>query len=280
MNTRKRTFSKWMMAIGLTAMSLMLVAYTGCSDDDDSDPAGPSDEPKGEIRMTMVDAPAAFEAVNVVVTEVSVHKADDDSTSGWETIRDDEQTYNLLELRNGASAVLGDTTLAAGHYNQIRLKLGAGSHVIVAGQTFDLEVPSGMQSGLKLNHQFTIEENATYELTLDFNAEASIHMNGLDEYILRPVIRVVAAQTSGEVSGTVLPIDAHAMITAMSESDTVMTYADTTDGTFRLMAVPEGGYDLEIEARQGTYLTTTLSDVQVEAMQTTSLGIMTLSGGE
>lgn len=59
-----------------------------------------------------------------------------------------------------------------------------------------------------------------------------------------------------------------------------MTYADTTDGTFLLMAVPEGGYDLELEARQGSYLTTTISDVQVEAMQTTSLGAMTLSGGE
>lgn len=273
----KKTKLVRLFAFGIMLVSAGLLA--GCSSDNNDSGTNPG-ESQGEVKIHMVDAPAAFDAVNIVVTEVSVHQADEDSMSGWQRVREDTATYNLLELRNGASTVLGDTMLAAGHYNQIRLKIGEGSNVVVAGQTFPLVISSGAQTGIKLNHQFTIEGGATYELTLDFDAERSIHTTGTGTFMLRPTIRVVATMTSGWISGVVQPVDAHASIMAVSaDSDTVTALADTTDGSFTLMAVPEGTYNLTVSATQGNYLDTTIEGVDVTARETTNIGTVTLVNG-
>ena len=106
--------------------------------------------------MTIVDSPADFEHVNIAVARVEVHKAGSDSTSGWAVVNNNAATYDLLTLRNGASAILGDNSLAAGHYTQIRLILGSGCTVVSNGTSFNMNVGSGMQSGIKLNHEFDI----------------------------------------------------------------------------------------------------------------------------
>ena len=110
--------------------------------------------------------PADLDAVNIVVREVSVHSEAD----GWVTINDSLRTFNLLTLTNGASVLLGSATLNPGHYTQIRLLLGEGSNVVVNGTAYPLVVPSGLQTGIKLIHEFTLEPSYTYELMLDFDA--------------------------------------------------------------------------------------------------------------
>jgi hypothetical protein len=254
------------MILTLLAAAVLLV---GCTDT--SEPAG-----QGEVRMYVVDAPAAYDAVNIVVLRVEVHRADADSAGGWIVIRDDSTQFDLLQLRNGAAAVLGGATLDAGHYTQIRLILGAGSHVVVDGVRHDLVVSSGMNTGVKLVHPFTVSGGSLTELTLDFDADRSVSLQGLT-YRLKPVIRVVAEATSGTISGLVLPAAAQATIWTVAGSDTVTAEADESSGAFKLMALPEGSYDVRVDHTAGAFRDTVITGVAVVRGQNTSLGVISLN---
>ena len=63
--------------------------------------------------------------------------------------------------------------MPAGHCTQIRLKLGAGSNVVVDGVTYPLTVPSGLQSGYKLVGEFDVPASGLVELALDLDAARS-----------------------------------------------------------------------------------------------------------
>lgn len=234
---------------------------------------------EGEIRMHMVDAPADVEAVMIVVSRVDVHTAGSGEADGWVTVSDTPASYDLLSLRNGSSALLANATLRAGLYTQIRLILGAGSYVVIDGVPVELEVASGFETGIKLNHQFVIEEDQTYEITLDFDAGRSIRPIGL-LYRLQPVIRIVVNQTSGSISGFVLPAEARATVMVMASVDTLSTTAcDTTNGYFKFPAVPEGTYDLHVSATAGLFRDTVVTNVAVTRQNETSVGNVMLSAG-
>lgn len=235
-------------------------------------------EGQGQILMKMVDAPANYEQVNIVVNSVEVHKSGADSTSGWIVLNNNAATYDLLTLRNGASAVLGNTALDVGHYTQIRLILGTGSNVVVNGSTINLDVASGTQTGIKLNHEFDIQDGQVYELLLDFNAESSIILTGNNQYKLKPVIRVVPDMTSGTISGKINPSTTRTTISATNGAETVTTVSDTTNGAFKLMALVSGSYNLTFSPASYTnYKDTLVTNVTVTAKQNTDLGTINLN---
>lgn len=185
---------------------LLLTGLLGCS--------GPDGVPLGTVRMRLIDAPAAIQAVHIEVTEVSVHPADGLSgqaardglpagaDTGWEIVTDQTVTYDLLTLRGGTFATLAEALVPVGNYTQIRLKIGKDSNVVVDGVTHPLVVPSGAQSGLKLIHDFTVTPNAAANLTLDFDAAKSVSQTGDGTWHLKPTITVTS--TSDQL-GTARP---------------------------------------------------------------------------
>ena len=62
--------------------------------------------------------------------------------------------------------------------------------VLDGGATQDLDVPSGAQSGLKINVGQDVQKNATLELKLDFDANASLVQEGNGSWKLKPVLRL------------------------------------------------------------------------------------------
>ena len=252
---------------------LSFFVLIGCSDQTTNvDPV----DPNGRLKMYLIDSPAALDSVIICVTRVEVHKAGNDSTSGWFVINDSTRYFDLLQLTNGASAILGDTSLPAGQYTQIRLFIGDGSYVIDQGIKHDLEIPSGSQSGLKLIHQFTIESNKLYELLLDFNVEKSIVITGNGQYKLKPTIKVTPVVISGSISGQVLPLDAQPTIWTVYGTDTISTYTDL-QGHFKLMGLLQGLYDVNIIPLDTmVYRDTVITGVQVIANQETDIGTVTL----
>jgi len=252
---------------------LSFFVLIGCSDQTTNvDPV----DPNGRLKMYLIDSPAALDSVIICVTRVEVHKAGNDSTSGWFVINDSTRYFDLLQLTNGASAILGDTSLPAGQYTQIRLFIGDGSYVIDQGIKHDLEVPSGSKSGLKLIHQFTIESNKLYELLLDFNVEKSIVITGNGQYKLKPTIKVTPVVISGSISGQVLPLDAQPTIWTVFGIDTITTYTDL-QGHFKLMGLLQGLYDVNIIPLDTmVYRDNVITGVQVIANQETDIGIVTL----
>ena len=131
----------------LLAAGIGLLA--GCS-------SSPTGQGYGELKLNLIDSPADYQQVNIVVSHVDAHINGADSLNGWVTVNSTRTTYNLLQLINGANAILGDVKLPAGKYTQLRLVFDTGSTIMVGGVTFPLQVSSSLQSGLKLNNNFDI----------------------------------------------------------------------------------------------------------------------------
>jgi hypothetical protein len=254
------------LAILLLLSGLVLVA--GCSKKD-SIVSGQA----GSVRVRMTDAPGPFDAVNLVVTEVSIHhgETESDTTGGWEVLSTTPATYDLMQLRNGVFATLGQAMVPAGHYTQVRLKLGEGSTVVVGGVTYPLTVPSGMQSGYKLNGEFDVPANQLVDLALDFDAARSIHLTGSGKWMLNPVCRVMTFSTAGSIDGTVLPDTAAATVYAIAGADTIATTVPGSGNAFEITPLGAGTYSVAIHPA-GAFRDTTLAGVVVTAQQTTHLG--------
>lgn len=249
---------------------VVVVGAVGCSDS-----TAPADQAgSGEIRLFLVDAPGDFEQVNIVVTGVQVHRAGEDSLAGWFTVSADTDTIDLLDYADGESFVLADSSVTAGAYTQIRLMIGEGCTVVVDGQTHPLIVPSGMQTGLKIVHGFTVIEDGLFEATLDFDAERSVHVTGNDQYMLKPVVRMVDHHDAGAIIGLVDPAASFVMTTA--GEDTVICYADDVTGAWRLPMLPAGLYDVTIQPLLDAYLDSVVVGVEVTAGLTTDLGLIEL----
>lgn len=117
---------------------------------------------------------------------------------------------DLLALTGGLSDFLLDKhTLSAGHYDWIRLMVDTGgsldSYVVDASGSHELTIPSGDETGLKLNRGFDVAAGGDVDFTLDFDLRKSIHVTGTGDYMLRPTVRMVDSIEVGRIAGTVSP---------------------------------------------------------------------------
>jgi hypothetical protein len=115
--------------------------------------------------VALTDAPACgFDAVNVTVNKVRVNASASESDADWTDITlNPARKINLLNLTNGALETLGQASLPAGHYSQLRLVLDANtatglsnSVVPTGGTEQSLVTPSAVQSGIKLVNEFDV----------------------------------------------------------------------------------------------------------------------------
>jgi hypothetical protein len=258
----------------IAAVLLLVFAVpflAGCGDSDSSTEPG-----FGSVRVSMTDAPAQYDEVNIVIREVHVHQDGEGEEQGWVVVRpDSESTYDLLELRNGVFVTLGfEDVVPSGHYDQVRLILGDGSTVVVDGVTHPLVTPSALQSGIKVNGGFDVPDDGLVEVMLDFDASRSIHVTGNGTYMLQPVIRMMQSNMAGAIHGDLDPVT-DAQVHAIFGPDSISTIPNE-DGEFTLSALPAGVYDVAVDVAAG-YRDTTLSGVVVARGLTTELGVITLS---
>jgi hypothetical protein len=259
---------------GYVLAVILMFAILGCSKSDTTAPQSGT----GTLQINMIDSPASYDNVNIVVDSVQVHISTSDSTSGWMTLNHTSATYDLLTLVNGANAVIGSAIVPVGQYSQIRLHIGSGSNVVINGVTKSLSTPSGSQSGIKLNINSTIQPDITYVLTIDFDANKSIVKTGNPNnptYILKPVIRAIATGTTGIIAGTVFPSTTMPTILGFNLVDSISTTADATGG-FKIVSLPPATYSVYIAPKDTTYSDTTITNVDVTASNTISLGTITL----
>lgn len=142
--------------------------------------------PAGVLELRLTDAPTdGIESLIVTISGTRVH-----GPEGWVSVKEDAAAFDLLSLRSSdASALLGEAPLAPGHYTQIRMEVTNAIVITSVGANYQVTIPSGE---LKMVKGFDILPNKKLTLTLDFDADTSLHTTGNGKYILRPTVTVLA----------------------------------------------------------------------------------------
>jgi hypothetical protein len=224
----KKQLLSWLM------VASAFVFFTACE----------SDDKNARLQVWLTDAPGDYQEVNVDIQGVEIHRDETDNGSGWTSLDVNKGVYNLLELTNGLDTLLGEVEIPAGKISQVRLKLGSNNTLKVGNETYNLSVPSGQQSGLKLQVHESLAEGITYKILLDFDVARSIVHTGTgnNAYKLKPVIRTITEAQNGAIKGVVDPKEAKSAIYAIVNTDTLgTTYSDST-GHFLLRGLPANSY--------------------------------------
>ena len=249
------------------------IFFYSCSDN----PTSPTRT--GILQVSLTDAPASYDSVNIVIDSVQAHIANGDTLHGWYTLNSTPGTYDLKTLVNGVSTIIGKDTLPTGRYSQIRLFIGSGSYIVVSGQKYLLTIPSGVQTGVKINVDANLQDGFLYNITLDFDAGMSIVVSGTPnnpQYSLKPVVRSGATATTGIISGVVVPGSVSASVWAKTGTDSSSTSTDATGG-FKLIYLSSGTYSVHIIPDDTSYKDTTLTNVEVTAGSTKDIGNISLT---
>ena len=233
----------------------------------------------GLLTVRLTDAPFPFSdvaSVDVYVirvdaktaTTTDAEAADEGDHGGWTTVATPDASnalINLLDLRNGTTMNLGQTTLPTGTYRSFRLILDTDQSSITLndGSTPPIFFPSAGRTGIKVNLDQPIEltEDGSV-MTLDFDIGRSFVMRGnsvASGFNFKPVIRAVAQDVTGSVTGSVhansatgavVPGATMEVLTAgslLNDADPthiVRSAATDTDGNFRIAFLLPGSYVL------------------------------------
>jgi hypothetical protein len=234
-----------------------VMALASCGGGGGADGAG-----FGTLRAALTDAPSCgYDHVYVTVDRVRVHRSSTagDDEGGWrEIVLSTPKRIDLLDLTNGVLEELGQTSLPAGTYSQVRLVLAENSASAplanavqpTGGALVALSTPSAQQSGLKLKASIEVQENKTADLVLDFDACRSVVTAGNSgRYNLKPVLSVVPRVTTGiegYVSTTLTP--AGTTVSAQQNGTVVRSTVPDANGRFVLNMLPQGSYDIVVVA--------------------------------
>jgi hypothetical protein len=130
-----------------------------------------------------------------------------------------------------------------------------------ANTTFDLKVPSGSASGLKINIKdgLVVQDGGFSTVLLDFDVSQSFVVQGnpltnagIKGFIFKPVIRAVVEEATGSIEGHVTVGDTLAVGNATVEfyqMDSLITSALTdSTGFYAAIGLSLGEYDLKVLA--------------------------------
>lgn len=214
-------------------------------------------EGTGVLRVMATDAPFNFdlvESAEITVGEILARRASGSKI----TLSTKEVTLDLLKLRNGLVETLADVEIPVGNYDEILLIIRNASVDMKDGRHFDLKVPSGAQSGLKIfvKPDIVVASDMSTDVLLDFDLSQSFVPQSSGENItgftFKPVIRAANLTTAGSISGDVQSVIndellSGAVVTVMKGDEIIATAVTDENGFFKVIGLPEGTYDVTAE---------------------------------
>lgn len=272
-------------------LAAAMIALGASACDDGVGPGGDA-----RIRVLLTDAPIDYVAAAWVdIGRVEILPANGDGP----IVLTDEGTdgfVDLLDLQGAVTHTLADADIEAGDYHQLRLIVEAARVELVEGYTFndgsterDLMIPSGAQTGIKLNLRpadgeegpVTIAAGETV-LVVDFDVSRSFVIQGNPEtpagingMIFKPTLRVTVWDVAASISGTVStalaevsvenlvvnaePVDEGSLEEYQTLAGTALTNAD---GEYTIHFLVPGAYVVTVETADG--LTTDPVEIEVE----------------
>jgi len=181
-----------------------------------------SGERTGTLKLGITDAPVdVADAVVVQFSGVEL-KPRNGAPFTVDFLDPATRTIDLYPLTGTQREILLEgEQIPAGEYEWMRLMVDTEPNVVdtyigIGGGQCELRVPSGAETGLKVNRGFTIGVGAITDLTVDFDLRKSIveppgqtadsATCGGQAYLLKPVLRVVDSLEVGTITGHVEPL--------------------------------------------------------------------------
>ncbi len=273
---------------GMMFLAGILILATSCNKVEDSVGGG-----NGKLTLKLTDAPFPVSLVDqalVTIDKIEIRSSTTTSTttegeSQYMVLYDgDGMVFDLLDLQNGVTAELMSMDLPAGSYDFIRMHVTKSEVFLKDGTHFDMKIPSGTSSGLKvkISPELVIESGVDSEVLLDFDVSKSFitqgnikSPHGIKGFLFKPVLRAVCQKYSGIIAGKVsvnatTPIaEAHVQI---FRADTVYSSALTDGkGLYALVGLPSGSYKMICE--KDGYPVVHIDQVIVKARETTIVDV-------
>lgn len=188
------------------------LALVGCTTAEIG-PAGPPGD--GRTAVLLTDAPFPFdriERVDVHIAEIGLSPQADTSQGppGWITVARPNRVFNLLDLQNGATALLGEADVPPGQYRAVRVTFDParssmtdtdGGHPAINWQAKgDTPTLFGL-----VEEAMAIDENGE-DIVIDFDVGRSFLPDG-DGFLFVPFLRAITRAGSGTIEGTLLNED-------------------------------------------------------------------------
>lgn len=223
------------------------------------------EEPTTPIIIRLTDSPGDFDAVNIDLRDVQIHREPGNQDLGWESLETNQGIYNLLDLSNGVETIIVNSEVMPGQISQIRLVLGPDNSLEINGAVFPMENPGATHEGLKIELSEVLLEGVVSTFLIDFDAARSVIQESNDNFHLDPVLRGVFDANNSSINGNVFPAEEGVVIYAVQENDTLgSSYSLENDSEFFIGGLEPGTYSLVIDPGDlSDYRITEITDVQV-----------------
>jgi hypothetical protein len=184
-----------------------------------------------------------------------------------------------LELTNGITQSLGETEVPVGGYDLVRVYVKDANVILTDGRDFELKIPSGSQSGVKIfiRPELVVSGGLTSELLLDFDVSQSfVATGGLNDvseitgFNFKPVIKASNLSEAGTLSGSVSSLIEEvktelegAQITVMAADTISATTFTDASGQYMVQGLLAGSY--EVTAELDGYQAISVENVEIVA---------------
>lgn len=239
----------------------------------------------GAVRVLLTDAPFPFDQVSRVdVHIVSVEgTTNPDSTTAqqWETLTAPDRTFNLLDVQNGATALLGEARVAATRFAAIRL--------VIRTDLSSITLADGSEAAVTWGASATQPVSALVEeplpaatggnLIIDFDVGRSFIPLASGGFQFLPWIRAVDEEGTGTVTGVVRGSDAE--VTPVAGAS-VSLYRSGVAGSLILAATgvsdAQGSYTIHYVSEGGPYVIEAAAPAGVQAAPGYADGVFVTAG--
>jgi hypothetical protein len=258
------------MTLGLGA----LLALSAC----DSTEIGPQvpNPTDGKTSVFLTDDPFPFDGVSRVdmhVVSIALALRADTSEAGppWVTVATPDRAFNLLDLQNGSTTLLGDAVVPPGNYQAVRMVIDPDRSSITDADGHQIsrtDTPGtpGIDWQAKGEHPtlyaiveepMAVDENGA-DIVIDFDVGRSFLYDGQGRFTFVPFLRAITRSGSGSIAGLVRRSDGtpipNAVLTAYHGLDTTSvlgplasTSRGDAQGHFTIPFLRAGSYQVVAE---------------------------------